>query len=92
MLASEKVQGQVGLGVAEGQESRNRTRSEVNGWAWNREGESLVACEGAKCVRQVVGRVSYGHWEGFRKVRGQETESFQGWGEMGGIMSISVGT
>lgn len=78
--------------MAEGQESRNRTRSEVNGWAWNREGESLVACEGAKCVRQVVGRVSYGHWEGFRKVRGQETESFQGWGEMGGIMSISVGT
>lgn len=65
MLANEKVQGQVGLGVAEGQESRNGTRSEVNGWAWNREGESLVACEEAKCVRQVVGSVSCSHWERF---------------------------
>lgn len=62
MLASEKVQGQVGLGVAGGQESRNRTRemnalgrSGVNGWAWDGYGKEQGTV-GRTCVCQAGSR------------------------------------
>lgn len=58
-------------------------------------GKGRVLCEGAVCVRQAVGRMS---WETLGNVFGklgggrQEIKSFQGQEEVREIMSIGVGT
>lgn len=53
-------------------------------------GRGKVACKRAECARQAVERVNWSYcgmyWES------QEMDSFQGWGEVGGIMPIGVGT
>lgn len=53
-------------------------------------GRGKVACEGAECAKQAVERVSWRHCGMY--LESQEMESFQGWGEVGRIMPIRIGT
>lgn len=55
-------------------------------------GRGRVVCEGGECARQVAGRMSWRHWECIWKVKEPGDGVIPGWGEVGGITSIGVGT
>lgn len=53
-------------------------------------GRGKVVCEGADCAKQAVERVSWRHCGMY--LESQEMESFQGWGDVGRIMPVGIGT
>lgn len=56
-------------------------------------GRGRVVCEGADCARQAVGRMSWRHQGMYLESQGLgDGVLFQGWGEVGGIMLVGVGT